>query len=186
LQVEQVRYSVIVQTCPSAAEDKLGLPVCRAALHGPTAQAQLVLDSHGHPLVKVAVNVTPTRCSKLGWNVAGAYSVVDVKDPAPMIDDTVAVVNVLSSEDVASFVALVYDPFAACSTFGGLAPRQAFSFWEVDVWVFGYVVVNVMVVCVHAKAWLTCAPSYRCAHIVGIVGVVGKHVGREGYGSNEK
>ena len=49
-----------------------------------------------------------------------------------------------------------------------------------------HVVVNVMVVCVHAKAWLTCAPSYRCAHIVGIVGVVGKHVGREGYGSNEK
>ena len=68
-----------------------------------------------------------------------AYSVVDVKDPAPMIDDTVAVVNVLCSEDVASFVALVYDPFAACSTFGGLAPRQAFSFWEVDVWVFGSV-----------------------------------------------
>ena len=73
----------------------------------------------------------------LGWS--RAYSVVDVKDPAPMIDDTVAVVNVLSSEDVASFVALVYDPFAACSTFGGLAPRQAFSFWEVDVWVFGSV-----------------------------------------------
>ena len=73
----------------------------------------------------------------LGWS--RAYSVVDVKDPAPMIDDTVAVVNVLGSKDVASFVALVYDPFAACSTFDGRAPRQAFSFWEVDVWVFGSV-----------------------------------------------
>ena len=71
-----------------------------------------------------------------------AYSVVDVKDPAPMIDDTVAVVNVLISKDVASFVVSVYDlydPFAARGTFHGLAPCQTFSFWKVNVLVFSSV-----------------------------------------------
>lgn len=55
---------------------------------------------------------------------------------APVVHYSVAVVDVGSCEHVAAFVTLVHDAFAACGAVRGLAPRQAFSFSQIYVWVF--------------------------------------------------